>query len=303
MNLHHLSVFHAVSQTHSLTAAGEKLLIGQPAVSAQLKLLERSLGTTLVERLPRGVRLTEAGTVLADYAARIFKLADDATAAVKDLDGLRRGRLIVGASPTIGVYFLPPLLVHFTRRFPGLDLQMEIEESTVLQQRLNDGLLDLALTPTAPDSPLLDSAKFMDDQFVAVAAPDHALSKHRRVSPETLASSFIARALPSRTGSLVASYFTRLGISARPRLSLASIEAVKQAVIAALGVTIISKLAASPELANNRLVALKVPGLPLVTPVFAVRLRNRPPSKAAIAFGCLLRHAVRGTLPKKIRET
>src|SRR4051812_4386186 len=101
MNFGHLAVFDAVAKTLSISRAGEMLMISQPAVSKQLAQLERSLKTVLVDRLPRGVRLTAAGEMLAGYSRRIFSLAEEAEHAIAELAGLARGRLVVAATPTI----------------------------------------------------------------------------------------------------------------------------------------------------------------------------------------------------------
>src|SRR6476620_6780504 len=106
MNLHHLTLFDAVASTGHISRAAERLRISQPAVSKQLRLLESSLGAPLFDRTPKGVRLTEAGRLLAGYARRLLALADEAEHAVAQLRGLRRGRLTIGASTTLGAYFL-----------------------------------------------------------------------------------------------------------------------------------------------------------------------------------------------------
>src|SRR3954454_469265 len=105
--LAHLAVFHAIAGEGGITRAAEKLGISQPAVSKQLKSLERSLGLRLVERQGRGIQLTAQGTLLSEYARRIFNLVDEAEASMNDLNRLRRGRLGIGAGTTIGVYVLP----------------------------------------------------------------------------------------------------------------------------------------------------------------------------------------------------
>src|SRR4051794_885109 len=135
LNLHHLSVFHAVASTGSVSRGAERLEISQPAVSKQLRELERSLRTALFDRHPKGVRLTTAGEALADYARRIFALSDEAERAMADVAGLRRGRLAVGAGPTAGAYLLPRVLVEFRRRFPDVALHAETEGPDVLRQR------------------------------------------------------------------------------------------------------------------------------------------------------------------------
>src|SRR5688500_13746606 len=103
LNLNHLMIFHAVAESGSVSLGAEKLLVSQPAVSKQIKELESRLKTKLFDRHPRGVRLTEPGKALEDYAARISSLCHQAEAAVHDVSALRRGHLRLGASTTIGV--------------------------------------------------------------------------------------------------------------------------------------------------------------------------------------------------------
>src|SRR3954453_17075083 len=102
-----LAAFRAVADKGSVGRGADALMVSQPAVSKQIKELERSLGVVLFERHPKGVRLTDAGELLAGYARRIFSLIDEAERAVDDLQSLRRGKLSIGASPTLGTYFLP----------------------------------------------------------------------------------------------------------------------------------------------------------------------------------------------------
>src|SRR5437868_2773190 len=143
MNLGHLSVFYSVAMHGNVSRAADKLMVSQPAVSKQVKELERVLGVTLFDRLPRGMRLTDAGQLLVGYAARIFALEGEAQQAVAELAGLRRGRLVVGASNTIGVYLLPDLFVRFRRQFPAIQLQLEIAHTDAILRWLRRGELHL----------------------------------------------------------------------------------------------------------------------------------------------------------------
>jgi len=124
MHLNHLFVFHAVAQEGNISRAAARLMVSQPAVSKQLKELERSLRMPLFDRVPRGVRFTHAGKLLSDYARKIFNLADEAERALEELRGLHRGRLSVGASTTIGVYLLPEIFVRFRQKYPGVDMHL-----------------------------------------------------------------------------------------------------------------------------------------------------------------------------------
>src|SRR5437868_4630088 len=118
MNLNHLEIFYRVADTLSFTRAAEHLLVSQPAVSKQIKELELALKVKLFDRAKRTVSLTSEGEILFEYSARIFTLASQAELALNDVSALRRGRLDIGASPTLGTYLLPAVLVRYRRRFP-----------------------------------------------------------------------------------------------------------------------------------------------------------------------------------------
>ena len=146
MNRNHLAAFCAVAEAGGFTRGAEALLVSQPTLSQQVAELEASLGTKLLDRLPRGTRLTEAGELLLSQARRISAMEQDAEQSVRELVGLARGRLVVGASLTIGSYFLPPVVCEFRRRHPHLDFEMEIANTHEIQSKLVAGELHLAMT-------------------------------------------------------------------------------------------------------------------------------------------------------------
>ena len=300
INPTHLAAFHAVAEAGSVTLGAERLMVSQPAVSKQVKELERALQTRLFDRWAKGVRLTASGEVLADYARRVFGLLAEAEAAMADASAMRRGSLAVGASPTLGTYLLPRALVYFRRRFPGVSLRLEVENSHVLRGRLLDGSLDLGLTEADVSWPDLETRVLMQDELVPIAPPRHPLARKRNVTPEMLCREpFVVRDTGSATRSLVERSLAAAGHAITPVLSLGSTEAVKQAVAAGMGVAMVSRLAVAGDVAAGRLVVLKVNGLTVRRPVYDVRPRGRSESKAAAAFRCILKHAVRGTLPER----
>lgn len=300
LNLAHLAVFHAVAETGSVTLGAQRLMVSQPAVSKQVKELERALQTKLFDRHPKGVRLTDAGRTLCEYARRIFSLAAEAEAAVSDLTALRRGSLAVGASPTLGTYLLPTALVYFRQRFPGVRVRLEIEHSHLLRARLNEGVLDLAITNADVRWPELDASPLLPDELVAIAPPSHPLARKRRVTAEMLCREpFIVRETGSGTRSLVERALAAEGHPIEPALSLSSTEAVKQAVAAGLGVAMVSKLVLRDDVANGRLAVLPLTGFTLRRPVHLVRPRGSAHGKAVAAFVCVVKHAARGSLPTR----
>ncbi len=197
MNLNHLAIFHAVAQEKSVTAASRRLLISQPAISKQLRQFEKSLGVTLFDRQPRGVRATEAGDVLASYAARLFSVADEAEHAISELRGLRRGRLRMGASTTIGVYLLPEIFVRFRAAHRGVQLELQIASSAVLAERLTNGSLDIAFTEGVLASEFLESKVFMFDHLVAIAPRNHPLRASDRSVPPSFPANLSSFAKPA----------------------------------------------------------------------------------------------------------
>ena len=176
INLHQLKIFHTVARSSSFSRAAAELLISQPSVSIQVGELERQLGADLFELVGKSVRLTEAGRVLDDYAARILALIDEARGAVDELKGLRRGRLLLGATPTPGTYVLPPLLGRFKEQYPGIEIILHIKETRRIQEMLLAHELDLGILGGKVGFPDLESSVFLTDELVLVVAPSHRLA-------------------------------------------------------------------------------------------------------------------------------
>ena len=170
MNLNHLTIFHAVAQTGSMTLGAERLDISQPAVSKQVQELERALGVPLFDRIGRRVRLSQAGELLADYARRLFALAREAEEAMADVRHVGRGRLAVGASTTIGTYLLPAVVAEFGRRYPGVALLVEIANTEQVHRRLARHELDVGLTEGFVEGNELDAEVFHEDELVVIAS-------------------------------------------------------------------------------------------------------------------------------------
>lgn len=298
LNLHHLEIFHAIAESQSVGRAAERLGISQPAVSKQLKTLEQSLAATLLRRNKKGIQLTEEGLLLAGYAKRIFALSEEAEHALDELRGLQRGKLSVGAGTTIGVYVLPDALVRFRQRFPAIKLDLELAASDRLREMLRERAIDFALTETALPSPELDSDIFWTDELVAIVPPTHKLARGRDIAASKLAQEpFIVRESGSPTGSLVERVMRERKIKVEAVLSLSSTEAVKRAVAAGLGVSIVPKMSIGAELQAKQLHALHLRDIRARRPIYLVRQHGRSDTRAAIAFLCILKHVVRGTLP------
>lgn len=289
MNLNHLRIFHAVAGASSLTAAARDLGISQPAVSRQLGDFEQALGVQLVDRLRRGIRLTEAGRALADHATRIFGLEQTAEAELAALRGIERGRLAIGASTTIGSYLVPPLLGALRRDYPALHLELEIGNTAAVHDLVRQHKVELGLTEGLHISPTRDpdlaTHVFAHDDMVAIAAPSEAVASRRTLRAADLAAlPFIMRERGSGTREVIEAAFAAKHVALSPVLALGSTEAVKNAVASGLGVAIVSRLTVDHELASGALVTLELVDLEIRRELHLVELRGVTRSPAASRF-------------------
>ena len=289
MNLNHLAIFQAVAEAGSIGGGAARLYISQPAVSKQLKDFESALGLPLFDRLPKGVRLTAAGEQLLVYARRITATENAAEQALAEIRDLHAGKLAIGASTTIGNYLLPALLAEYRRTRPGIEIVLEIANTEYIQHKLLDNAIDLGLTEGFVDSAELHAEVFSMDQIVAIAAPDHPLAKRTDLTLQQLCHEpCVLREPGLGTRSVIEHMLTQRGLQHAAAMSLGSTEAIKQAVAAGAGISLVSRLAVRSELAAKTLVLLPVEDLQLERPLHMLSLRNKQPSRAVQAFAELL---------------
>ncbi len=289
MNLNHLRVFHAIAAAGSITAAARTLQVSQPAVSKQLRDLEGALGAHLVDRLPRGVRLTAAGRVLAEHAARIFGVEQTAEVELAALLGVRRGQLSLGASTTIGSYLVPRVFGAFRRLHPALRLELEIGNTAAIHDLVRQQVVELGLTEGFVTDDDLTTKMFDQDEMVAIAAPgDPILARTPLTTKELVALPLLMRERGSGTREVIEAAFAKKRLVVEPVMSLGSTEALKNAVAAGLGVAIVSRLAVELELVGGSLVAIEVSDLVIRRALHLVELRGKSRSPAASRFVELL---------------
>jgi DNA-binding transcriptional LysR family regulator len=285
MNRNHLALFNRVARAGGISRGAADARISQPAVSKQIAELEDFLGVRLLERLPRGCRLTEAGVILAGYAQRCECLEKDALRAMEEYRGLKRGRLAIGASLTIGAYLMPKILAAFGRRFPDIELRLEIANTRHIEEALRQGAIQLGLTEGAIVSKDLESAVFYEDELVAIAPAAHPLLNRPPVSLRELCREpFIMREEGSGTRAVVERALRRKGVTITPRFALASPEAIKNSVALGMGLAIVSRLIIDLELRMGLLKILPVKDLMIPRPLHLQQLRGQTPSPSQIKF-------------------
>ena len=294
MNLHHLAIFHAIARSGSLTVAAERMHISQPAISRQLKWFENSLGVVLFERLPRGMRLTQAGEILRDYAARIFDMERAAAAAMRDIVNIDGGELLIGASNTIGTYLLPAWLVEFNRRHPKIAVSVFVGNT----QQVVEGVADWRFAFGFIEGPLrndkLKVERLLQDEILPVAAADAKFLAGRRLSAQSLATlPFLSREPGSGTRELVMDMLSALEIVPVNVLSLGNTEALKRAAVQGGGIAWLPRVCMESELASGQLVPLRWPNLVIRRPLNMVIHGGVHVSPAARAFLGVVRAMVK----------
>ncbi len=289
LNLNQLRTFAAVARWGSFSRAAEHLYITQPAVSAQMRALEQHFGTELVEVLGRKTYVTPAGELLLSYAQRIFSLASEAEDAIHEVRGLQRGRLRVGGSPTLGVYLLPAVLGSFAARYPGIELHLDIGSTAQIAELVKANELTLGAVEAEVHDPSLLVTEFLEDELVLIVPPAHRWAIAGVATIDELKQQpFLLREVGSGARTLIDTRLADLGIRIKVAMELGNNEAIKRAVMAGLGVSLISKYAIRSELALGQLKQACVPGLSLRHSFSWIIHRDKRLSAAASAFlNCL----------------
>jgi DNA-binding transcriptional LysR family regulator len=284
----------------SFAAAAESLHITPPAVTVQMRDLEKIAGMPLVERTPNGMRSTDAGREILTAAARIEEALAECDDALASLRGLDSGRVAVGVVST-AKYFAPQVLGAFARAHPAVEIRLEVGNRAAILAALEANTLDLALTGWPPGKLAVHKAAIGDHPHIIVARPDHEHARRRGVSATALAhETFLVREPGSGTRLLMERFFADARVTPRIGMEMGSNETIKQAVIAGLGIAFISAHTVAVELADRRLVALDVTGLPVMRTWFIVNLAKKrllPSAQALRQFMIDEGHAFLPTFP------
>lgn len=302
LNLHQLHIFRTVAACQSYSRAAAELPLSQPSVSLQVKALERSIGLALFEKHGRSIQLTEAGRELLAYSERIFTLIDETQLVLEELSGVRRGTINVGASTTAGIYVVPAALGAFHRENPQVRLTLEVVNRITVQNQLLDDKVDLAVMGLIEDAHDLEVAEFIPNELVVIASPRHPLAGGTSIPLDELASQlFLLREAGSGTRTDVERIFVARGMPVRVGMELRSSGAIKQAVAADLGISVMPLSAIELELEVGRLVTLDVEGFPVHRHWSLARRAGRHLSAAANALWHFLLEYRDHTLQESLR--
>ncbi|MBL8275532.1 LysR family transcriptional regulator [Roseateles puraquae] len=279
-----LAAFHAVARLGSVSRAAGELHLTQPAVSIQLKLLEESAGAPLLERQGRGIRLSAAGEVMADYAARILDLWREAGDEMAAQRGQFSGTLRVGAVTT-AEYLLPPLLVAFAAEHPDVKVKLRVGNRDEIVAMLGGQEVDIAIMGRPPGELKTTSAAFAKHPMAFLASPKHPLMAQRDLTLADLHSAnLLVRERGSGTRTTLERLYKDAGLPLRIGSEMSSNEAIKQMCAAGFGAAFLSLHTCGLELQAGLLALLPMAGNPLDREWHVMHLATRRLPQVASAF-------------------
>ncbi len=247
-----LQVFHTVARLLSFTKAAETLHMTQPAVTFQIRQLEEYFNTRLFDRTHNRISLTAAGERVFEYADRIIALYGEMDIRVRELTGDVSGILIIGASTTIAEYMLPSLLGTFKEKHPGINIRLKVSNSDGIVHMVEDNSVDVGIV----ESPIANKNLVVEvcwrDKLVFISPPQHPLAKKAKITAEDLLNlPFVCREEGSGTREFIVEYLAQNNMQLHDlniSLEVGNPEAVKSAVEAGLGVSIVSQATVVKEL-------------------------------------------------------
>ena len=297
-----LSVFEAVARFGSYTRAAEELHLAQPTVSVQIKKLAETVGAPLFEQIGKAVHLTGAGRELQRTVQEIFRQLTDFEDRISSLRGLKSGQLRLAVSTT-GKYFAPRLLAAFVQAHPGIEVSLQIHHREALIERMAENADDLYVFANPPTDREVVTQAILPNPMAAFARSDHPLVKERHIPFSRFAvEPFLMREPGSGTRMVAQEIFAQHGIVPVVRMELSTNEAIKQAVLAGLGVSIMSRYTLGLDTEQNDLVTLDVEGFPIERQWYLVYPGGKHPSALAEAFMEFARTEARKLVPDHLRQ-
>ena len=278
MNIHQVHIFNIAAKTLSITQTAKKMHLSQPSVSIQIKDLEDALHVRLFERINRKITLTDAGKVFFEYSEKLLNLIEEVNAVMNEFSTGDVGKLVLGASSTVGIYVLPRHLGEFKDLYPKAEIALMVQNRQEALEHCIAGEMDFAFIQDPPKHPDLVSEFFMKDELVVVCSPKHHWANREHLTMKMLTSEpvpIILREKGSGTRDLIEYVLKRYGIERKVTMELSSSEGIKRAVEANLGVAVLSRNVIGEEVKSRRLVSLPIRELNTKRDFYLVRNKKR----------------------------
>jgi LysR family transcriptional regulator, low CO2-responsive transcriptional regulator len=300
-----IQIFDAVARHLSYSRAAEELHLTQPAVSMQMRELEENVGLAMLEQIGKKIFLTQAGEELHRRSRDILVRLDETRAALESMKGIDHGQLNIAVVST-AKYFAPKLLALFCQRFNGVKLNLTVSNREDVLRRLTENLTDLAIMGQPPEELDADKEAFAYHPLGIIASPQHPYAKAKQIPLHTLMrETLLIREPGSGTRNVFERLLTTHRLQAESTLQMDSNETIKQAVMAGMGIALLSLHTIALELEAKRLIVLDVESLPVMRRWYIAHRTGKRLSPAAVAFRQFLLEegsVLLGQVPEKAKK-
>ncbi|MDH5552540.1 MAG: LysR family transcriptional regulator [Nitrosomonas sp.] len=289
--LRQLEVFEAIARLGSFTRAAEELFLTQPTVSMQIKKLTDEIGLPLFEQVGKKIYLTDVGRELQQTCRGVFEHFARFEMMTANMKGLKTGKLRL-AVVTTAKYFAPQLLGMFCRQYPGVDISLTVTNRERVLERLADNQDDLYILGQPPKEVNAVAQTFLENPLVVLAPIDHPLANKKSIMPKLIAGeAFLSREFGSGTRIASERFFAERGLKLKIRMELGSNEAIKQAIMGGLGISVLSQHTLALDTAMTQLAILDVQGFPIQRQWYYAYPSGKQLSIVAQAFLAYLQQA------------
>ncbi len=297
MDYDQLASFLEVAKLHSFSRAAEKLFRTQPAISAQVRLLEQECGEKLFDRSGKKVMMTPAGDILHRYAQRLLELQKEALQAIAELNQTPRGKLYIGANEATCLYVLPKTFARFKKLYPLVWISIYRNFSHKILQKVQEGAVDLGIVTLPQTANNMEVIPVFRDEVQVVVPKRHPLAKKRSVSVEEVAQYPIILPKTGHTRVVIDRLLREYRAHVRISMELASVETIKKFVGAGLGISLISRTYAQPEVAAGVLKLIPFEGQKIYRELGLIYRRDRHLSLPAKVFIEVVRESTQAPSP------
>jgi LysR family hydrogen peroxide-inducible transcriptional activator len=243
MEMHQLRYFAAVARLGGFSRAAVECHVAQPSLSQQIRKLEEEVGEPLFERKRRRSRLTSAGKLLLPHALAILEAAERGRTEIREMDSQVRGRVVLGALPTVAPYFLPEIIAAFQKQHPAVELEVREETTAQLLRGLEDGELDLALLSEAEAGPHIEMETLFSEELLLCLPLRHPFARRRLSADDLRQERFILMQDDHCLGTQARQFCQSQGFRPRIACRSAQIATVQAMVRAGLGISLVPRMA------------------------------------------------------------
>lgn len=288
MDIYKIFTFCAIVDYGTVSKAAEALYCSQPALSKQMASLEKEIGYPLFDRCGKKMTVNSNGQLVYQFGKYLEKDFNQLKSDLYNLNNPCSRELGFGATNSIGIYLLPPVLGDFKRHYPNIPVNFKVNFLPSIIDMLNQDAISFAMIPE--DSDIINNTRyicqpFLDDEMVVVFPPNHPLSERKVVAPEELVQyPFLISQVQSATRAFILSRLTEQKIYLKNLVNMYNAETIKQSIINGLGISILSKVSVAHEVKNGFLKTAEIKGLKLVRQLYFVHKKNHILTQEELLF-------------------